>query len=158
MERLAIDLQRTAQWGSFLLNTGFVATTAAGYFVSPYFYIGTAVLGVPTAINFYFKHVQRKHALLRNFGLLAMARYTLESIGPELRQYFFLSDTEERPFDRMERAEVYRKAKNIDSASAFGSLKEFDHKEIKIRHSFFPVLESDLEPYGLTFGEERELK
>ena len=30
---------------------------------------------------------QRKHALLRNFPVIGHARYLLEAIGPELRQY-----------------------------------------------------------------------
>ena len=31
--------------------------------------------------------LQREHALLRNFPVVGHARYLLESIGPELRQY-----------------------------------------------------------------------
>jgi len=82
----------------------------------------------------------------------------LESIGPELRQYFYMSDTEERPFNRSERSEVYRKAKDVDSAESFGSLMNFDNKEIKLRHSMYPVLKRQLKPFKVTFGEERKLK
>lgn len=32
-------------------------------------------------------YVQRRHTLLRNFGIVAQLRYFLESIGPEMRQY-----------------------------------------------------------------------
>jgi hypothetical protein len=31
--------------------------------------------------------LQRRHAILRNFPLVGHARYLLERIGPELRQY-----------------------------------------------------------------------
>ena len=82
----------------------------------------------------------------------------MESIGPELRQYFFANDTEEKPFNRNERSEVYRKAQNIDSATSFGSQNEFDASEVKIRHSMYPVLKSELEPFSVTFGEERGVK
>ncbi len=82
----------------------------------------------------------------------------LESIGPEMRQYFFMSDTEERPFNRIERADVYRKAKDIDSTEAFGSQLEFDHHEMKLKHSFFPIAKKNVEPFSLTFGEERNCK
>ena len=77
--------------------------------------------------------MQTRHSLLRNFGILGQARYLIESIGPEMRQYLFASDTEERPFNREERSEVYRKAQNLDSAFSFGSLGNFDATELKIR-------------------------
>src|SRR4028119_1072226 len=48
--------------------------------------------------------VQREHTLLRNFPVLGHARYLLESIGPELRQYLVAGDNEERPFTRAQRA------------------------------------------------------
>ncbi len=82
----------------------------------------------------------------------------LESLGPELRQYLYSGDREERPFNRTERAEVYRKANNVDSASSFGSQNDFDATEIKLRHSLFPISKEQLEPYSLTFGEERGIQ
>lgn len=89
---------------------------------------------------------------------MGQARYMMESVGPELRQYFFANDTEERPFNRNERSEVYRKAKNVDSAASFGSQSSFDPSEIKLRHSMYPVLKSEQSPYKLTFGEERGIQ
>ena len=38
--------------------------------------------------------LQREHTLLRNFPVIGRARYLLESIGPELRQYLIASNTE----------------------------------------------------------------
>ena len=34
---------------------------------------------------------QKKHALMRNYPVIAHARYWLETIGPELRQYIVTS-------------------------------------------------------------------
>lgn len=130
----------------------------AGYYVSFYFHFLTVTFFIMTAINFIYRRIQHEHALLTNFGWVAQGRYLLESLGPELRQYLFTNDQEERPFNRGERAEVYRKAKNIDSSSAFGSLKEFDGSEYKLRHSLFPVKNNAITPYRLSFGEERGLK
>ena len=48
----------------------------------------------------------------------------------------------------MDRAEVYRKAKDIDLSCAFGSLLEYDRIEVKLRHSFYPVDRADLEAFG----------
>jgi hypothetical protein len=57
--------------------------------------------------------LQRKSALRRNYPLLGHLRYGLESIGPEIRQYFIERDTEETPFSRQQRALVYQRAKGV---------------------------------------------
>ena len=44
--------------------------------------------------------IQRKHAILRNFPVVGHARFWLEAIGPELRQYIVAGNQEERPFSR----------------------------------------------------------
>lgn len=107
-------------------------------------------------INFYFKYIQKNHSLLRNFGMLALFRYIFESLGPELRQYLYSSDTEEKPFNRVDRSDIYKMSKNEDGASAFGSLLNFDSKEMKLKHSFFPVVNKETS-FSLCFGEERGL-
>lgn len=108
-------------------------------------------------LDVYCRYIQKKHTLLSNFGLLAFLRYFLESLGPEFRQYLYSSDTEEKPFNRTERRDVYIKAKNQDRASAFGSLLNFDETEYKLKHSFYPEIFSHIQPFSLTFGEERGL-
>jgi len=156
--RLAVDLPKIAQFINFAIPGIVILFALLGYFVSFYFHFGTVIFVLLTLINLYYRHVQDKHTLLRNFGLIGQMRYLIESIGPELRQYLYSSDTEEKPFSRIERAEVYRKAKDIDSSQAFGTLLKFDDHEIKIRHSLYPVDKKDLIPYSLTFGEERNIK
>ena len=108
-------------------------------------------------LNFYFLFIQRRHSLLRNFGVLALLRYFFESVGPEFRQYLYSSDTEERPFNRMERADVYKKAKNAEKSSAFGSQLDFDGRDMKLKHSFYPVSNSRTDSFQVFFGEERGL-
>ena len=44
--------------------------------------------------------LQRRYAILRNFPVVGHARFWLESIGPELRQYIVAGNDEERPFSR----------------------------------------------------------
>ena len=109
-------------------------------------------------LNFYYRHIQKKHTLLANFGLLAFFRYFLESIGPEFRQYLYSSDTEEKPFNRIERRDVYIKAKNQGEASAFGSLLDFRNRAYTLKHSFYPKEKADIDKFSLSFGEERSLK
>lgn len=53
--------------------------------------------------------LQHRSTLRRNYPILAYFRYGLESIGPEMRQYFIESDTAEVPFSRQQRALVYQR-------------------------------------------------
>jgi len=92
---------------------------------------------------------------LRNFGIIGQGRYLIESLGPEFRQYLYAGDREERPFNRLERQNIYRKAKNVDSAVSFGSLLDYDATEIKLRHSIFPTPGELRRQYRVTFGDER---
>ena len=111
----AIDLEkmsRTANIGIVLLCGLF---GVAGYFVSFYFHFLTVAFFLLILLNLHWRHVQTSHTLLANFGFLAQIRYVVESVGPEFRQYLFASDTEEKPFSRVESVEVYRKAKGVDS-------------------------------------------
>ncbi|WP_290906051.1 FMN-binding glutamate synthase family protein [Halomonas sp.] len=67
---------------------------------------------------------QRSRTLRRNYPILAHLRYCMEGIGPEIRQYFVQSDTEERPFSREQRSAVYQRAKNILDKKPFGSVMD----------------------------------
>ena len=156
--RIAVNLEKISHAANASLYIFTVGFFFLGYFVSFYFHFGTVIFLMLVLINMYFLHGQKQHALLSNFGFLAQMRYIIESIGPEFRQYLYMSDTEERPFNRIERAEIYRKSKNMDSSSAFGSLNNFDHREIKLRHSMFPKQKSETKPFSTVFGEERSLK
>ena len=158
MVRLAIDLQETAQWGAKFLYLITIITLFLGIYLHPGYIVLFVIFGILSGFNFYLKNIQTKHALLRNFGILATVRYFMESIGPEMRQYFYLSDTEERPFNRTERADVYRKSKNIDSTESFGTQLDIDKGATMLRHSMFPLSKKDVEEFSLTFGDERKLK
>ncbi|MGW1175394.1 FMN-binding glutamate synthase family protein [Kitasatospora sp. NPDC002543] len=71
--------------------------------------------------------VQKKHALLRNFPVVGHARYLLERIGPELRQYIVTSNEEERPFSRDQRTWIYASAKEENNYFGFGTEVDVAH-------------------------------
>lgn len=64
---------------------------------------------------------QKKHAIRRNFPVIGNFRYMLESIRPEIMQYFVETDTEGKPIDRLMRSMVYRRAKNVIDTVPFGT-------------------------------------
>lgn len=71
---------------------------------------------------------QRKHTIRRNFPVLGRFRYLLESIRPEINQYFVESNTDGRPFNRNERSIIYQRAKNELDSVPFGT--QLDVNEI----------------------------
>ncbi len=154
----SVNFEKIAGVFNSALPLLFLSFFFLGYYVSFYFHFLTVTFFLINLLNFYFLHIQKKHALLSNYGLFAQVRYLLESIGPEFRQYLYSSDTEEKPFNRIERSEVYRKSKATDASSAFGSLMNFNNQEIKLRHSLYPNVNKDIIPFRLVFGEERGIK
>jgi glutamate synthase domain-containing protein 2 len=71
--------------------------------------------------------LQREHTLLRNFPVLGHARYLLESVGPELRQYLVAGNNEERPFTRDQRRWVYASAKKDNNYFGFGTDNDLEY-------------------------------
>jgi glutamate synthase domain-containing protein 2 len=71
--------------------------------------------------------LQRRHALLRNFPVIGHARYWLEAIGPELRQYVVAGNDEERPFSRDQRRWVYASSKLENNYFGFGTDNDIEH-------------------------------
>jgi glutamate synthase domain-containing protein 2 len=71
--------------------------------------------------------VQREHTLLRNFPVLGHARYLLEAVGPELRQYLVAGNNEERPFTRDQRRWVYASAKKDNNYFGFGTDNDLEY-------------------------------
>ncbi|MDP3163371.1 MAG: FMN-binding glutamate synthase family protein, partial [Reyranella sp.] len=64
---------------------------------------------------------QTKHAVLRNYPIMAHFRFIFESIRPEMRQYFFEGDKDGMPFSRDRRAVVYQRAKSVLDVRPFGT-------------------------------------
>jgi glutamate synthase domain-containing protein 2 len=82
---------------------------------------------------------QKKHALMRNFPVIAHARYWLETIGPELRQYIVTSNEEERPFNRDQRTWIYASSKEENNYFGFGTDVDVEHTQghAYIKHRTF---------------------
>jgi len=64
---------------------------------------------------------QTRHAVLRNYPLMAHIRFILEEIRPEIRQYFLESEKDGAPFSRDKRALVYQRAKKALDKRPFGT-------------------------------------
>ena len=77
----------------------------------------------PLIIIGYYDILQSKHAILKNFPVIGHLRYILESISPEIQQYFVERRTDGAPIDKNRRAIIYQRAKNIGATHPFGTEK-----------------------------------
>jgi glutamate synthase domain-containing protein 2 len=90
---------------------------------------------------------QKKHSVLRNYPVIGHLRYLLERQGEYFRQYFFLNDREELPFNRATRAWVYRLAKAEGGLIGFGSTNNTNEPgSILFVNHPYPVLDEDRLP------------
>jgi len=82
---------------------------------------------------------QSHHAILRNYPIIGHLRFMLETIRPEIRQYFLESETEASPFSRAQRTLVYSRAKGASDKRPFGT--QLDVRAVGyewINHSIAP--------------------
>ena len=82
---------------------------------------------------------QLRHTILRNFPVLGHFRYLFEFIAPELQQYFIERSTDGKPFSRHHRDLAYRRSKNVDDSTPFGTQLELNRGNYEgLRHSIYP--------------------
>ncbi|MCX7286788.1 MAG: FMN-binding glutamate synthase family protein [Rhodobacterales bacterium] len=82
---------------------------------------------------------QTRHAVLRNYPVAAHLRFLLESIRPEMRQYFFEGDKDGAPFPRDKRAIVYQRAKRDLDKRPFGTQFDVYQEQYEwLHHSIAP--------------------
>lgn len=106
------------------------------------FRFGYLVLAILAGLTFLgvYDSLQKKHAIRRNFPVIGNFRYMLESISPEIQQYFIESNTDGRPFSRNLRALAYRRAKNVNDTHPFGTQRDIGGEDYTaLRHSIYAV-------------------
>ena len=102
------------------------------------------LLSIIIAVVYVRDITQTQHTILRNFPVLGHFRYFSENFGEYMRQYQYLPDWVERPFNRLERSWIYRSAKGVSNLVSFGS------ETIPIfvfRNAAFPVLDGEKSHY-----------
>ncbi|MGY1424637.1 FMN-binding glutamate synthase family protein [Lysobacter sp. A289] len=116
-----------------------VLTAALTIFVSPGWGWALAIFGALAVLGT-IDLLQKSSTLRRNYPLIAHFRYGLESIGPEMRQYFIQADNAEVPFSRLQRALVYQRAKSVNDTRPFGTMQDVYANDYEwINHSMVPT-------------------
>jgi len=84
--------------------------------------------------------IQKKRTVLRLYPVIGHMRYLLESIRPEIQQYFVESDTNGAPISREYRSLVYQRAKNMRDTRPFGTLFDVYRTGYEwVNHSIAPA-------------------
>lgn len=100
--------------------------------------------------------LQARHAIRRNYPILAHLRFLLEKVRPEIRQYFIESDTEAAPYSRAQRAIVYQRAKRALETRPLGTqLDVYAPGYEWIHHSVNPAPACDPD-FRITIGGDGE--
>jgi len=100
---------------------------------------------IPLILMGLYDMYQSKHTIKRNFPLLGRMRYLLESMGPEMRQYFIETDTEGKPFNRLQRSMVYARSKKESDMEPFGTqLNTYSSGYEWINHSIRAISFQDI--------------
>jgi glutamate synthase domain-containing protein 2 len=98
-----------------IVSTAWAYTLVGLYALWPWLLVGPLTLmGIQDM-------AQKRQAIRRNFPVLGRMRYLLETIRPEIYQYFIESDKDGVPFDREHRSLIYQRAKKERDTTPFGT-------------------------------------
>lgn len=96
---------------------------------------------------------QTRHAILRNYPIMAHMRFFLESVRPEMRQYFFEGEKDGAPFPRDKRAIVYQRAKKQLDKRPFGTMYDVYQDQFEwLNHSMAPKPAASLDTMRTVIG------
>ncbi len=109
-------------------------------------FIFLLIFFIPIIVMGFYDMYQSKHTIKRNFPLLGRMRYLLEGIGPEMRQYFIETNTDGRPFNRLQRSLVYQRSKKENDMHPFGTqLDVYDEGYQWVNHSIRAIAFADID-------------
>jgi len=90
---------------------------------------------------------QTSHSILRLYPVLGHFRYMLESVRPEIQQYFVESNTDATPISREFRSLVYQRAKGDRDTRPFGTIFDVNRPGYEwLNHSLQPKHLNDTDP------------
>ena len=133
------------------VRTGFIYLSILTLFLTAasYFYwkpgLWSLIITGPIIFIGFYDLTQRRQTILRNFPVLGHFRYLLESIRPEIMQYFVETDTQGRPINRMFRSLIYQRAKDVTDTVPFGTQMDVYRSGYEwMDHSMYAIDESQV--------------
>lgn len=115
-------------------------------------FLWSLVILLPVAILGVIDMVQKKQTVRRLYPFFGRFRYLLESIRPEIQQYFVESETSGAPVPREFRSLIYQRAKRARDTRPFGTVFDVNRAGYEwMNHSLVPKHPSDRHP-RIQFG------
>jgi len=115
-------------------------------FVSTYWLWAFVVIGPVVLLGIY-DMFQTRHSIRRLYPVLGHFRYMLESVRPEIQQYFVESNTDGTPISREYRSLIYQRAKGDRDTRPFGTIFDVNRPGYEwVNHSLQPTHLTDLDP------------
>jgi len=116
----------------FSLLVGLLGTIWPSFYVLFVLILPLIVLGV-------IDMCQKEHSIRRLYPIIGRFRYLLESIRPEIQQYFVESETNGVPANREFRSLIYQRAKGDRDTRAFGTIFSVNQDGYEwLNHSLSP--------------------
>jgi glutamate synthase domain-containing protein 2 len=112
------------RFGAFIVSIVACAVAVAATITLGIGWIALVVLAAALVAVGVYDLAQRRHSILRNYPILGHARFMLETIRPELQQYFIERNYDGRPYDRDTRTAIYERAKAIKDEQAYGTERD----------------------------------
>jgi glutamate synthase domain-containing protein 2 len=105
------------------------------------------VLVAPVIMMGFYDMFQSKQSIRRLYPVFGRFRYLLESVRPEIQQYFVESDTTGAPVAREFRSLIYQRAKGDRDTRPFGTIFDVNRAGYEwVNHSMQPKHPTDLNP------------
>jgi glutamate synthase domain-containing protein 2 len=108
----------------YIVSAVVLAAIGAGAWFSLYALYALIVVGPLVAVGV--KDCFSRYNVLNNYPVIGHARYMLEFVRPELRQYFFEGEHDGRPFNRAQRSIIHTRADGGGSTSPFGTTRDME--------------------------------
>lgn len=113
----------------------------------------------PLILLGYYDMTQKKHAVVRNFPILGHFRYILESIRPEIQQYFVENDTDGTPINRIFRSLIYQRSKKVNNTTPFGTRMDVYRAGYEwMDHSMYAADDKNIDPNHRTVVGGKDCK
>ena len=100
----------------------FISIGIIGLFWPTIFWL--LIIAVPLFLLGVYDSLQKKHTLLRNFPVIGHGRYWMETIRPEIQQYFIEDNIDAFPIEREFRSVAYQRAKGQLETRPFGTQRD----------------------------------
>ncbi len=136
----------------FTVSATIITLAILGLSVTSKAWLWAFVLVGPIVLLGVYDMFQTKHSIRRLYPIFGHFRYLLESVRPEIQQYFVESNTDGTPISREYRSLVYQRAKGARDTRPFGTIFDVNRSGYEwVNHSLQPKHLTDLHP-RIKFG------